>query len=256
MRPLLPLFWLAALVPILAHAQSTLPPEPYGGMEAVRWMLDQELVFPSEALAAGTEGEVGIAFDVLADGGTARMRVTHPLRPDCDAEALRLARLIRWRPATTSGTPLATDHSIAIAFNAKRYRKLHAKTAACERPPFTAPADASGKLHTDRGMDTLAVPLVQGGLRGLPAYLGANLHYPQEAYRRDIQGKVSIEFVVETSGNLSNVRALEFLGAGCDDEAMRLVRSICWMPAVNDGQRVRSIMKLDIQFRLDPSKRP
>lgn len=66
---------------------------------------------------------------------------------------------------------------------------------------------------------------------------------------------MSIEFVVETSGAVSNLRTLNFLGGGCDDEAMRLARTLCWRPAVKDGQFVRSVMKLDIQFRLDPSRR-
>lgn len=246
----------ALLVPMVLHAQGFAQPEPYGGADAVRWMLEQEMRFPEEALAAGVESEVAVAFDVLADGTTRNMRVTVPLRPDCDAEALRLVRLIRWRPASSGGTAFDTDHSILIPFSAKRYRKAHAKAPACTRPAFTVTADPSGRLFTEREVDTLAMPLIDKGLRGLPAYLAANLHYPQEAYRRDIQGKVTIEFVVETSGNLSNVRALEFLGAGCDDEAMRLVRSICWKPAIDNGQRVRCIMRLDIQFRLDPSKHP
>ncbi len=61
--------------------------------------------------------------------------------------------------------------------------------------------------------------------------------------------------MVETSGAVSNLRTLNFLGGGCDDEAMRLARTLCWRPAVKDGQFVRSVMKLDIQFRLDPSRR-
>jgi hypothetical protein len=46
------------------------------------------------------------------------------------------------------------------------------------------------------------------------------------------------------------------LGAGCDDEAMRLIRSMKWRPAFKNGQRVRSIVKMDIQFRLDANQRP
>jgi protein TonB len=104
-------------------------------------------------------------------------------------------------------------------------------------------------------VDTLAVPRIPGGLRALPQFLATNLHYPPEAFRLDIQGQVSIEFVVETSGTISNLRTLNFLGGGCDTEAMRLARTICWIPAVKNGKHVRSIMKLDIQFRLDPSRR-
>lgn len=253
-RPLLLLCVL--LLRASAFAQSFLPPEPLGGTNAVRWLLEQELVFPPEALAANTEGEVEVAFLVRTDGSTADLHVVHSLRHDCDVEALRLAALVRWHPASVGGSLMDKEHQLTIPFSAKKYKKAQSKgTNACTHRT-DGEADASGHIYKDREVDTLAAPLIEKGLRGLPSYLGANMRYPEEAYRRDIQGKVTIEFVVETSGSVSNLRATEALGGGCDDEAMRLVRSMCWKPAVLKGQRVRSTMKLDIQFRLDPSKRP
>lgn len=252
----LPLLLLAYfLAAFTAGAQSFATPEPYGGKQAVAWMLEQEQHFPAEALALDLKGDVVVAFKVLGDGNVHNVRVQIPLEPACDAEALRLVKLIRWRPASVSGTPMDTDHSIAIPFNAKRYKKLHAKGEPC--PPLGAalPTDKSDTLYADRTVDTLAVPRIQGGLRALPQYLADNLKYPPEAFRLDIQGKVTIEFVVETSGSISNLRTLNFLGGGCDDEAMRLARTICWSPAIKNGELVRSVMKLDILFRLNPSLR-
>lgn len=238
-----------------ALAQSFSAPEPLGGKQAVNWLLQQEQRFPEEALAAGTEGEVVVAFKVMADGSSSQLRVQIPLEPACDAEALRLVRMIRWKPASVGGTVLDSDHSITIPFNAKRYRKLHAKGPACSPLPADREVDGSNVLYADRQVDTLAAPRMDGGLQALPAFLASNLNYPPEAFRLDIQGKVSIEFVVETGGSVSNLRTLNFLGGGCDEEAMRLARTICWEPAIKEGRRVRSVMKLDIQFRLDPSSR-
>ena len=239
---------------LLAQAQTFAAPEPYGGKAAVGWMLDHEMHFPPEALAADLKGEVVVSFKVLKDGTSKDIHVTLPLEPACDAEAVRLVKLIRWQPASVGGSPLDTDHSISIPFNAKRYRKLHAKAAPCQRPPSTLPDDDSNVLHADKDLDSVAAPMIPDGLSGLPNYLLINLQYPPDAYRLDIKGKVTIEFVVETSGNISNLRTLNFLGGGCDDEAMRLARSICWIPAVKNGKHVRSIMKLDILFRPAPSQ--
>lgn len=250
-----------ALTPFLflittgAAAQSFAAPEPLGGKQAVNWLLEQEQHFPAQALAAGINGEVTVAFSVLVDGSTRGMRVQIPLDPACDAEALRLARMIRWNPASVGSQAKESDYSIAIPFNAKRYKRLHAKPPACTPLDDATPADSSFSLYTDRQVDTLAAPRIPGGLRALPQYWANNLKYPPEAFRLDIQGKVSIEFVVETSGSVSNLRTLNFLGGGCDDEAMRLARTICWQPAFKNGKRVRSLMKLDIVFRLDPSNR-
>ncbi len=209
---------------------------------------------PAE-IAAGTEGDVELTFTVQADGSSKDMRISGTLGEANDKEALRVAKLIRWHPASVGGSALDTERKLKIPISAKRYKKAHAKGAPTY--PFTAfPADASGELFQDRGLDSIASPMIAKGTRGLPMYLAENMRYPEDARRRDIQGQVGVEFVVETSGNVSNLRAVEALGAGCDDEAMRLIRSMKWRPAFKNGQRVRSIVKLDIQFRLNTNQRP
>ncbi len=255
----MPVRLMAVLVSITAgyglSAQSFLPPAPYGGDQAVKWLVEQEFVMDPAEVSAGTEGEVELTFTVQADGRSKDMRVSATLGEALDKEALRVGRLIRWHPASVGGSALDTERTLKIPVSAKRYKKAHAKDG--PPPAFaTLPADASGEFYQDRGTDSLAVPMIPKGLRGLPTYISENVRYPEDARRRDIQGKVGVEFVVETSGNTSNLRAVEALGAGCDDEAMRLIRSMKWRPAFKNGQRVRSIVKMDIQFRLDANQRP
>ena len=245
----------AVLIAATASAQSFLPPAPFGGDQAVKWLVEQEFVMAPEEIAAGTEGDVELTFTVQADGTSKDMRISGTLGEANDKEALRVAKLIRWHPASVGGSALDTERKLKIPVSAKRYKKAHAYTPPTY--PFTSfPADASGEFFQDRATDSIAAPLIAKGTRGLPIYLAENMRYPEDARRRDIQGKVAVEFVVETSGNVSNVRAVEALGAGCDDEAMRLVRSMKWRPAFKNGQRVRSIVKLDIQFRLNANQRP
>jgi periplasmic protein TonB len=253
-RPLLPV--IATLVCTLhGHAQSFLPPAPYGGDQAVKWLVEQEFVMDPKEVERGTEGEVELTFTVQADGRSKDMRVTSTMGELNDREALRLGGLVRWHAASVGGSALDTERTLKIPISAKRYRKSHSKDGPA--PSFTTlPADPSGELYQDRGTDSLAVPYIAKGMRGLPAYLSENLRYPEDARRRDIQGTVGVEFVVEISGNVSNLRAVDALGAGCDDEAMRLIRSMKWRPAFKNGQRVRSIVKMDIRFRLNTNQRP
>lgn len=240
-----------------ASAQSFQPPAAFGGDQAVRWLFDQELRLPPEAIAAKSDGEVELTFQVLQDGTARNMRVTRSMGEAIDAEALRVAALIRWHPASVGGSALDTERSLSVPINAKRYAKLHKEPEAkVPTGRLALEAETSGTLHTDKQVDSLAAPLIPKGLRGLPMHLAQNLRYPEDARRRDIQGKVVLEFVVEASGTVSNLRTVEALGAGCDDEAMRLIRELTWQPALKGGRRVRSVMKLDIQFRLDANSRP
>lgn len=240
---------------LAAHAQNFDPPAPYGGDQAVKWLFDQEMKLPDDLVQKDIDGNVTLSFIVQASGNVASMIVSGPLEPRIDAEVLRVGKLIRWHPASVGGSILDQQHSLTVPVNTKKYRKLHAHDKAATS--FNdLPADSSGELLQGRALDSLAVPMIPRGLRGLPAYFSENLRYPEDARRRDIQGKVALEFVVETSGTVSNLRATAALGAGCDDEAMRLVRSVPWRPAFKGGRRVRSIVTMEVQFRLDPSQRP
>lgn len=239
-----------------ARGQSFMPPEPFGGDQAVRWLCEQEIRFPEAALKAAVDGEVELGFVVQANGDLKDLHVNRSVRPDVDAEAMRVLRLVRWHPASVGGSALDREHQYTIPFSVKRYMKTHGHEAMAPRAYDMLPPDSSLTLYADRQCDSLPMPMIPKGLRGLPIYLGQNLRYPEDARRRDIQGKVGLEFVVETSGSVSNLRATEALGGGCDDEAMRLIRSITWRPAFKGGKRVRCIMKMDIQFRLNANQRP
>jgi protein TonB len=84
----------------------------------------------------------------------------------------------------------------------------------------------------------------------LNQYIQSNLNYPEEAFRRSISGTVSLEFVVEKNGLPSNIIVVASVGGGCDQEAIRLLQSIQWMPAIKQDSLVRSKNHLDISFNL------
>lgn len=234
-----------------AWAQGFQPCAPYGGDQAVKGFVEQEMRFPAAELEQGMKGSVVLIFSVMADGTLQDLRIWRSLTPSCDLEALRLGWLVRWHPAMLGGTPHAAEHYLEIPFDAKRY----ARSREAERciGGYRTLADSSLSISVPTQVDTPPVPRIEGGLKALPAYMNAHLHYPEPAYKLDLQGVVRLEFVVETSGSVSNLRALNELGGGCTEEAMRLVRSICWDPAVKGGLRVRCTQRVEILFRLAPS---
>ena len=81
------------------------------------------------------------------------------------------------------------------------------------------------------------------------------MRYPDEAYRRSLEGVVKLHFTVEPSGAVSNMYASEELGGGCTAEAMRLVYKTPWAPGVRDGKRVRSSSEVSIRFTLPQQAR-
>lgn len=95
------------------------------------------------------------------------------------------------------------------------------------------------------------MPEFLGGLDQLMKYLSENIKYPEEAIEKGIQGRVLVNFVVEPDGSVSNVKVSRSLGGGCDEEAIRVVKSMPkWKPGKQRGKVVRVSYILPIFFKL------
>ncbi len=91
--------------------------------------------------------------------------------------------------------------------------------------------------------------------KGLPAFyeeVGRKLKYPVEARKLGIEGKVFVEFVVQMDGSISDIQAIKGIGAGCDEEAISVLKSsvIKWIPGKNQGIPVKQRLALPITFKL------
>lgn len=225
-------------------------PKPFGGQKGLKDLIEQELQFPEAALDAGVKGSVELMFTVTSNGTMKNMQMFMPLEPACDEEAMRIARLVRWHPAERGGSPVATEHTLKIKFDPKKYRKYLKERAELTQIPDLAPPANNSYLWNASELDTIPEPLLESGKNGLSAYFARNMQYPEEAFKRNLQGMVMLEFVVEPSGSITNIEAIKPLGGGCNEEAYRLLRGMRWRPAVKNGKSVRSIMNVEIEFRL------
>ncbi len=95
------------------------------------------------------------------------------------------------------------------------------------------------------------MPAYPGGDQKLMEYVAKNIKYPQIARETGIQGRVFVGFVVEPDGSVSNVKVLRGIGGGCDEEAMRVVKSMPkWKPGKQRGKAVRVSYMLPVNFKL------
>ena len=95
------------------------------------------------------------------------------------------------------------------------------------------------------------MPSYPGGEAKLMEFVAKNIKYPQIARETGIQGRVFVNFVVEPDGSVSNVSVLRGIGGGCDEEAMRVVKSMPkWKPGKQRGKAVRVQYMLPVNFRL------
>ena len=89
-----------------------------------------------------------------------------------------------------------------------------------------------------------------GGATGWTKFLQENLVYPKKALRKNIQGTVIAQFIVDKDGTLSDIEAIdgpELLR----EAAVDIIRkSPNWKPAQQHGRKVKSYKKQPITFKI------
>jgi protein TonB len=95
-------------------------------------------------------------------------------------------------------------------------------------------------------------PSPLGGLQAFYRYLGKNLKYPAQARRLGIEGRVFLSFVVEKDGSLTDIKVMRGIGAGCDEESIRVMaHAPKWNPGKQRGEPVRVRFTFPIVFKLE-----
>ena len=82
-------------------------------------------------------------------------------------------------------------------------------------------------------------------------WLGKNVKYPVIAQENNIQGRVTVQFVIERDGSITDVKVLRGVDPSLDKEAVRVVKSMPkWKPGKQRGKPVRVSYTVPINFRL------
>ncbi len=90
-----------------------------------------------------------------------------------------------------------------------------------------------------------------GGIEKFYAYVKENLRYPTSTKQKGIEGRVFLQFDVQTDGSLTNIKVLKGIDPDADAEAVRVLsNSPKWIPASHKGTPVTQRMVLPITFRL------
>ncbi len=101
--------------------------------------------------------------------------------------------------------------------------------------------------------DFIKSAFYEGGKAALEAFVKKELRYPKEALEAKIEGTVSVRYSVDYKGKVTEANVISGLGHGCDEEALRIIRSLEFkVPA---GGKIKSLYtrKLHIHFRLPGS---
>ncbi len=244
---------LFVLIPFLfsfhqVNSQSINPPSCYGGNRLMKEFIQEEMIYPSQALQAGIEGTVEIEFIVKKDGSVSDIQVIKKVTKEIETEAIRIFNKILWYPATEIGIPISFKHSIQIKFKISKYMKI------CKIRGYDffewpyKPVDESNVVYKRKQTEEYPKPMFKEKNMNFATFIAQELTYPAEAFKGNVQGTVKLRFVVEPSGRISNIEVIKAVGGGCTEEAIRVVKRLKWHPGIKDKLAVRTFMPLDLEF--------
>ena len=175
-------------------------------------------------------------------------KMSSECRP-CNDELIRvISRIERFNPAQKEGKAVRSNLDIHFTL----VDVLDSEMSSIFCPSNVAPPAANQPetaIHTILDDDAY----FPGGQVEMMKFLASNIKYPAEAVKNKIEGKVSLRFIVEKTGELTDIKVVKGMPncPECEKEAISVLRRMPkWKPAKVNGKEVRSYYILPISFKL------
>lgn len=232
-------------------------------MNALMKHLGKTLVYPELARQEKIEGMVVVSFVIDEAGNATNVKVVKDIGGGCGTEAMRVVETTRWTPGFNQGKPVKVEMKLPINF------RLGQEKAAPTPQPAPAPApepsaDANEifmvveEMPVFSGCETIADPDEKKKCsdQKLFEFIAQNLKYPKTARENGIEGIVVVEFIIDKTGAVTKAKILKDVGAGCGEEALRVVSLMPkWTPGIQRGRQVSVALRLPVKFKVqaDPA---
>jgi len=225
--------------------------------------LQGTIKYPATALEKQLQGNSIVQFTV-SKGEVNDISVFSKLGMGCDAEVMKTILAYKGFAQIDDG-----KYSLKVAFRAEGMKtpvqnadeaypegyavlnQVTVNASAGSKVSITADAqDNKGKVYDF--VSTTKQPSFPGGMDKFYKYIAASVKYPEEALKNNVQGRVYLSYVVETSGKLTEIKVERGIGSGLDEEAVRILEnSPKWDPGYDGNTPVRVKYNIPIGFTLD-----
>ncbi len=113
-------------------------------------------------------------------------------------------------------------------------------------PPPPPPEEEEEEPEPEIFVVVEEMPELIGGL----GEIQKKIKYPEIARKAGVEGRVILQFIVDENGDVTEPAVVRGIGAGCDEEALRVVREAKFKPGKQRGKAVKVKMSLPITFKL------
>jgi TonB family protein len=204
-----------------------LNPGDYYSYEVIA--LDSLIRYPKKARKMGIEGKVIVQALIDKDSGTvSQVEIFKSDNSLLNDEAIRVLKTARFYPSSINGWTLRI-----LNFNLKANPNAY-KTAT----PIKRDQDGGYGVY-DIGQEPQEI---------IP--LEKLIHYPEEAEKNRIEGKVTLQALINKDGSVDKVELLKTTDSLFNEEAIRIIKSARFTPAMQNGTPLRVWITRSINFRL------
>jgi len=117
-------------------------------------------------------------------------------------------------------------------------------------PPKNQNPEESEKNDDEIFIVVEQMPELIGGI----ASIMNEIDYPEMARMAGIEGRVVVQFVIDENGNVINPKVIRGIGGGCDEEAVRAIKTAKFIPGLQRGIPVKVRYSIPITFSLASTK--
>jgi len=229
---------------IKVESQPDTPPVNIGGKAQLDHVIYTQLIVPPKLIWVDDK-LVTIYFTVTKEGKAIDPFFKDDYDTYYQTESKRILNFLLFEPGKIGGINVDSYGAITMVFNGEKYKES-LKERKKLKSILTNPQDSTFVIY--EGADKS--PEYWKGDDELPAYILENLDYPNVAKTQNIEGTVQLNFIIETNGFVSNIKAVKGVNGGCTEEAIRVMKNTKWKPAIKNGKFVRYKMAYPITFNL------
>jgi TonB family protein len=201
-----------------------------GGRAALDSYMGRNVRYPAKDRESNTQGKVTLQFAIESDGSVTDITaVSGPSQTLKDAAIAAIKDSPKWIPGYKDGKLVKMSYTYEVN--------------------FTLGGNGGGnQVYTVLQTQ----PSFPGGTQNFLQYLAANIRYPAEDRKNNVQGRAVAQFVVEKDGSLTDIKVIRSPSAAMGEEAVRVLsNSPKWEPGKQNGGAVRSQYTVPINFTLD-----
>lgn len=218
--------------------------------ENINAAIDKNLKYPSEAEDAGQEGIAMVNFIIRKDGSLDEISVSEDPGYGMGEAAMKAVSKTKkdWVAGSNFGNAVDVSMTVPVYFKLPESDE-DAMTDKPVTPPFYVVVDEMPRF---KGCGDVTADQASACTRDLSlAWINANLKYPAEAKKNNVEGEVYAEFIIDEEGKVTQAKITQGLSEETDQEVTRLLNSMPqWIPGNHQGKAVKVKMNMPFRFRM------